>query len=376
MLDERRLPNTRLAAMLGAGDERAASDQYPCLQRISVGMHTFDPSIGAAPPPEYVTVPMPADPRNNPRLALAVEGWNGCWEFRQLGWATACTGHGIPSRLEKALGSNNANALLVLRTRSRYPEYLALFHLLSRSTVERYGLPLLSRGHWPYRMDWFPGEPQLPLDFENRLSRAWASTVWRHLVPGSPISGFTASDPIRLLAHNLDFWIPPVGATIQQTLREKLPVDTAVMDMWRGEREAADMVRRTVDQADKNEQLRGILDAVRSNRAEDDFSDRWTYAREDFERKLYRKRSQIKVRFVELTDIIPVQGPETEIVDRMVYGDFLALLNEKDREVVVLVYSGITNLTEIAEIMGYRNHSAVSKRLNRIRVQASRFFDA
>lgn len=121
--------------------------------------------------------------------------------------------------------------------------------------------------------------------------------------------------------------------------------------------------------------LRDILDAARSNRVEEDFSERWTHAREDFERKLYRKRSKVKVRFVELTDNIPVQGPETEVVGRMVTNDFLALLNERDREVVVLLSSGITKLTEVAQIMGYSNHSAVSKRLHRICQQAEQFFD-
>lgn len=40
---------------------------------------------------------------------------------------------------------------------------------------------------------------------------------------------------------------------------------------------------------------------------------------EDFERKLYRKRARIKVRFVELTDTIPVQGPETVIEDNLAH---------------------------------------------------------
>jgi DNA-directed RNA polymerase specialized sigma24 family protein len=96
--------------------------------------------------------------------------------------------------------------------------------------------------------------------------------------------------------------------------------------------------------------------------------------REDFERKLYHKRLKVKVRFVEMTDSVPVQGPESEVVDRMVFGDFLALLNEKDREVVVLLSSGVTKLTEIAQIMGYSNHSPVSKRLERIRREAAQFF--
>jgi hypothetical protein len=248
-------------------------------------------------------------------------------------------------------------------------------------------------------MEWLSVDRYLPVDFEARLSKAWASTVWRHLVPGSSISGFTTSDPIRLLAHNLDFWIPPVTEVIQEELRSWPEVDHGIAegpvpledgsvlegavaanpragsDVWRGEEEAADVVRWTVEQADADGRLRGILDAVRSNRVEDDFSQRWTYEREDFERKLYRKRSKIKVRFVELTDTIPVQGPETEIVDRVVCGDFLALLNESDREVVVLLYSGVTKLTEVANIMGYSNHSPVSKRLKRIREQAARFFE-
>jgi hypothetical protein len=106
---------------------------------------------------------------------------------------------------------------------------------------------------------------------------------------------------------------------------------------------------------------------VRSQRIEDDFSSRWSYAREDFERKLYRKRSKISVRFVELTDTIPVQGPESEVVGTLVTNDFLATLDTRNRQIVVLLNSGVNSRTEIAELLGYANHSAVSKRLTQIR---------
>jgi hypothetical protein len=59
----------------------------------------------------------------------------------------------------------------------------------------------------------------------------------------------------------------------------------------------------------------------------------------------------------------------------MLYADFLALLDERDRQVVVVLHSGQTKLTDVATILGYANHSAVSKRLKRIREQAKRFFD-
>ncbi|WP_345341509.1 hypothetical protein [Rhodococcus olei] len=201
------------------------------------------------------------------------------------------------------------------------------------------------------------------------------------------------------MAHNLDYWIPPVTLVIQEVLRDFPVVDNgaptgpAVLedgsllegailgnprmggDLWRGEEEATEITRLAVEAADADGRLRGILDAVRSNRVEEDFSPYWTRAREDFERKLYSKRAKVKVTFVELPDTIPVQGPEIEILDRTVYGDFLTLLNERDREIVVLLYSGRTTLTEVAAEMGYRNPSAVSKRLNRIREQAAPVFD-
>jgi len=146
-------------------------------------------------------------------------------------------------------------------------------------------------------------------------------------------------------------------------------------DLWRGEAAAAEVLAWTIDEADADGRLRGILDAVRSHRIEDDFSPWWSYAKEDFERKLYRKRNKVQVHFVELTDTIPVQSPETEVEDAIVYADFLALLDERDRRVVVLLNSGATKLADIADILGYANHSAVSKRLKRIREQAKRYFD-
>jgi DNA-directed RNA polymerase specialized sigma24 family protein len=144
--------------------------------------------------------------------------------------------------------------------------------------------------------------------------------------------------------------------------------------LWDGEAWAAEVVEEVVEAADAGGRLRAILDAVRSNRVEDDFSDRWSFAREDFERKLYRKRNKVRVRFVELTDTIPVQGPETEVEGNLVVGDFLALLDEREQQVVVLLRSGYTKLGEVASVLGYKNHSAVSKYLARVRRKAEEHF--
>ncbi len=377
--------------------EQAAPDQYPRLWNVSAGF-IYDRIIRAEvpEPPEYVTVLMPRD--GFVELPVAVSEWNVLWEAGQFR-RRMFSEEELPVELRKVADSGDINVVFVPRTRSRYHEYAPLFHLLPRTTVERFGLPLLRSGQWPFLVDTAAIDRYLPTDFEDRLSRAWAAVMWRHLVSGSSMGGFSSTDPIRLLAHNLDFWLPAVTEVMQDILRE-LPVvgngvvegraplidgtflEGAVManprmgsDLWRGEEDAAEAVVRTVEQADADGRLSGILDAVRSNRVEDDFSPYWTYAREDFERKLYRKRSKIKVSFVELSDTVTVQGPETEIVDRMVFGDFLALLDERNRQVVVLLRSGPTKLTEIANELGYASHSAVSKRLKHIREQAARHFD-
>ena len=377
---------------------RLSAGQYPRIRNVSAGF-MYKRVIRAEAPvlPEYVTVPLSGSGPDSDALFVAMAKWNLLWEAAQF--RRRCFAEDqLPPELFDVADRGDVNVVFVPRTAARYYEYAPLFHLLSRSQAERHGLPLLRTGIWPYLAGIGPVDRYLPADFEARLSRAWASAVWRHLSPGSPLRAFSTADPIRLLAHNLDFWLPPVTAAIEEILRDFPVVDAGIPegpalledgtvfdgviaagarvggDLWCGEAEAAEVVRQAVEHADASGRLRGILDAVRSNRVEDDFSEHWSYAREDFERKLYRKRAKIKVRFVELTDTIPVQGPDTEVEHNLVFADFLALLDERERQVVILLHSGLTKVGDVARALGYKNHSPVSKRLALIRKKAADYF--
>jgi DNA-directed RNA polymerase specialized sigma24 family protein len=377
-------------------------DNYPSVRNISVGF-MFSQVVRALEPtpPEYVTLPLACGLSNAAHL-VAVAQWNLLWESAQFR-RRYFDDDELPPEVAQIADQGDVNVTFVPRTATRYYEYTPLYHLLSRSQAERHGLPLIRTGIWPYTANMDQPDKYLPVDFGTRLSRAWASAVWRHLSPGSPVSAFSQSEPIRLLAHNLDFWIPPVTAAMEEILRGfpvvdkedgedagEEPVhlvDGSVLDgtiaararcggtMWLGEDWAAEVVAKVVEAADAGGRLRAILDAVRSNRVEDDFSDRWSFAREDFERKLYHKRNKVRVRFVELTDTIPVQGPETEVEGNLAVSDFLTLLDQRERQVVVLLRSGYTKLGEIASVLGYKNHSAVSKYLARVRRKAAEHFD-
>ncbi len=333
-----------------------------------------------------------------PTLEMRRHGarWNMLWEAGQFRRRFFDEDE-MPAPIAKIADLGDINAILVPRTKSRYFEYAPLFHLLPKSTLDRFGLPLLRRGQWPFINDYSNVDRFLSPDFGERLAKAWAWTVWPHLNSGSRLSAFSKDDPIRLLAHNLDFWVPPVTAVIQEILQafpevdKGKPVGPVELDdgsilegamtgnprmggsIWIGEDDATEVVADTVEAADSTGQLRGILDAVRSHRVTDDFSAQWSNAREDFERKLYRKRNKVRVRFVELTDTIPVQGPESEVLGKLVTSDFLALLDSQQREVVVLLSSGHRQ-HEIAEQLGYANHSPISKKLAHIRRQAEQYF--
>lgn len=378
-------------------EDEAGPEEFPRLHNISAAFLYKAIARPVAPePPTYVTLTELT--RASMEVAGAVGQWNMLWEAAQYRRRFFDLDE-LPTQMARVADLGDVNVVFVPRTRSRYHEYAPLIHLLPQPTLARFGLPLLRGGEWPFMADYAGIDEFLPVDFPARLGRAWAWTVWPHLVSGSGLSAFSGNDPVRLLAHNLDFWIPPVTAMMQARLGENAEIDKgplpavitledgSVLDgavpghprqggqIWFGEDDARAAVAETVDAADQTGRLRAILDAVRSHRVVDDFSSRWSYAREDFERKLYRKRNTITVRFVELTDTIPVQSPESQIVDGMVTNDFMATLDTRNRQIVVLLASGVTSRTEIAEVLGYANHSAVSKRLAQIRRDAETYFD-
>lgn len=374
----------------------ATAEEFPRLHNLSAGfifngvVRPLEPA-----PPEYATL---LTPHTSDREFVAIAKWNMLWESAQFR-RRFFDMDDLPEPMAKIADLGDVNVTFVPRTRARYYEYAPLFHLLPKRVLDVFGLPLLRGGQWPFLADHGGIDDFLPPDFEVRLARAWAWTVWPHLMSGSKMKAFSADDPIRLLAHNLDFWVPAVTATIQDRLRDFPEVDKGKTsgpvtlvdgsvlvgavtgnprmggEVWFGEDDARDALVETVEAADQTGRLRGILDAVRSHRIEDDFSSQWSYEREDFERKLYGKRRKVTVKFVELTDTIPVQGPESEVVGNLVTNDFLALLDARNREIVVLLNTGVTSKTEIADILGYANHSPISKRLAQIRRAAEAYFD-
>jgi hypothetical protein len=333
------------------------------------------------------------------RYELAVAEWNCLWEAAQL--RHEVFGDSLPSQLKWLTNHRGRNINLVPSEKrgSKYETYAPLYHLLPAKTLQRFGLPLIRKGLWPHWHHDYWISTFLPSDFNERLAQAFAFHIWPYLGGRSDMRSFASRDSIRLLAHNLDFWLPYVHQVAQewreqfalpvpieskaqretlQKLTAELPADVIAArpltggDVWCGMQEAADATQRLVDVADDRGRLRAVLDAVRSNRVEDDFSPRWSYEREDFERRLYHKRAKVKVSFVEIDNTIPVHAPTSEVHENLLWQDLFAIVSERERHVLVCLRSGMTKLGDIARELGYANHSPVSKALARIRRKANR----
>jgi hypothetical protein len=265
-------------------------------------------------------------------------------------------------------------------------------------------LPLLKRGLWPHWLHRDRWDGYLPSDFDDRLAQAFSHHIWPLLNDRSARFAFSEREPLRVLSHHLDFWLPYIDLVAQRRMKlngrcapekddttfeedlkkiNELNADSGaqVMRPWRGgqlwvgEDEAWEATQELVDVADEHGALRGIIDAVKTNRVHDDFSAVWSYEREDFERKIYRKRAKVKVVFVEMPETVPVYSEDTEVHERLLWGDFMTLLDAKERRVTVCLRRGSIGAVDIAKELGYANHSPVSKALARVRRKASDFFD-
>jgi hypothetical protein len=397
-LAETELEKRILLDQLASGEE-LAPENYPRLFNLSTAFeyqYIFRPRVKKT--PEFVYVPFCSHP-DTTNEDIFIHQWDMFWEAGHL--REKFFEKKLPQSLSCLKRFDEANLYLLPNTKPRYEAYTPLYHLLPKRLLEQYSLPLIKSGIWPigFGEEWILR--LLNENFEQQLSKAFAHHVWPLLIQGSRITDFSKDDSIVVLAHNLDYWLPFAYQVAENRLREfprvnfentkqkrrvaniskKLPPDIFVEmplkggDIWTGEDDAWAATQEMVETADKQGKLRAIIEAIQCNRVEDDFSPYWSHAREDFERKFYHKRSKVKVAFVELADTIPVHGPESECEGNLLWEDFFAILNKKERSIVVCLKNGITNHGEIGELMGYKNHSPVSKALARIRQKAKQFFE-
>lgn len=236
-----------------------------------------------------------------------------------------------------------------------------------------------------------------------RAREAFSRYIWSELAPrrGCSEADFAEDSPLRLLADDHLLWasrlyrlaldrsdgLAEVGAdpgwepleVIDEKLRSTLPPDQSGKfvvrrplfggDLWNMDdpSDCDAMVDDLLDGARILSPIDSVLDVLRSHYAHEDFSARYSWIKEDFERAFYHKRAPVKVTFVETVDDHPVwhaDGPAG--YGNVLFRDVLARLDPRDRRIVVALRLGKT-VSEIASEEGLRGHSGISKRLRVIK---------
>jgi hypothetical protein len=388
-----------------AQGEDLLPERFPRLMNLSAAfMWSFVPKPETTSDPEFAYVPVdirkPFADKRSLETQVTIVQWNAIWEAGHLR-ADVCDGI-LPKGLKWLQRFAGTNIYLLPDPGdTKYEAIQPLYHMLPRDVLERFGLPLIKTGFWPAGMCRRELRPAFPDGFDSRVERAFAQHIWPLVSPRSHLKAFSDDDPLVLLAHNLNFWIPFAYIIMEdrlshygevcfendeqkrklQRLCKTLPPGVRAArprrggELWEGTEEAWEAAKALVEAADRYGKLRAIIDAVQSNRVHDDFSPMWSYAKEDFERKLYHKRSKVRVSFVQIDDSIGVHAPTSELHENLLWEDFLAILDPREKHITVCLKNGMTKVGEISKELGYANHSPISKALSRIRQKARRYLE-
>ena len=218
--------------------------------------------------------------------------------------------------------------------------------------------------------------------FRKFIMQAYGALVWTHMGLKDDSDCYCPDEPAYRLAFNPGFWVQAlekhaglldVYTWAAMALGEpNMPFAFIPMDAM------DELLSNIVPAVMEKHNMQAAIDTAREYRCFEDFSKLKTRRKEDFFRKWYHTRTrhpqisleQFQEDYKEKTDVDLEFEDPTVHIDASVTGkvqveQFVATLDEKDRQILQLRMEGRT-LEEIAEELGYQNHSGVLKRIRKI----------
>ena len=214
--------------------------------------------------------------------------------------------------------------------------------------------------------------------FLKDMANMTAAMVWMHLGHKGWMEVYSGYSPAYVFAHMLRHW----RNLFYTVYREVNPIELfqigATFD-WLSLEESKEVWEKIVAFSDAHFSiLRKVIGAEKELPCFEDFdlksgTARHSRAYYDFLRKWYHTKTKHPIM---LTDRIPHRiGIWTNSADfRMDWESFVKSLEPAERKIIELKLQGKTQ-KEIAEIMGYKTHSAVQKRLVKIRKSYDLWFN-
>ena len=115
------------------------------------------------------------------------------------------------------------------------------------------------------------------------------------------------------------------------------------------------------------ESLDPLIELLHRHRTPEDFSSRYSWVKEDFERSFYSKRAKLKVDLIETIDDFPAShSGDHDGYGRVLFRDIVAFLDHRERRLMLALRQGRT-ISEIAACDGLTGHAAVSRRVKALK---------
>ena len=148
------------------------------------------------------------------------------------------------------------------------------------------------------------------------------------------------------------------------------------------------LVGNSLDLIIEENYLQPVIDEIWRNRTLEDYSEYYSRVKKAFEAQWYHTRTNVGRNMMSLEQLMEPEseyGPLKDIdvafedfvedlVNRVWSDTFLAALPDRDREILKLKLEGYTD-QEIAEKVSFKTHSAVVKRLKKIRGALDQFIE-
>lgn len=212
--------------------------------------------------------------------------------------------------------------------------------------------------------------------FEREIMDATAALAFPHFGFSGWKEDYTGDFPVWKLSYAMPLWLKGVeqvcgwgwNAMLHIPLNTEVPFFSTEYITF--------VYKRVVQHTIIEQGWQPLLNLVREMPCHEDFEQRNTHAHIDFMRKWYHTRAK-KVRIFSLEAALEdgdaglysaldtAQDVEEIVITQDYIQRFLKRLSDRDRIILQLRIDGYTH-TQIAERLGYANHSAIIKRMQKI----------
>lgn len=187
---------------------------------------------------------------------------------------------------------------------------------------------------------------------------------------------YTGYHPVWQLCYFLPLWRKALEDIIGWNVQKLFFIPSSESIPYFSDEYIREVMKAVVERVISEQNWQPILDVVREIPCIEDFEKRNSNVKKDFIRKWYHTRS-IRVQMVSLESCIEDKSDSIHQLEDITFNmerdyeqeeyceRFISSLSEKDRKILELRIEGYKH-KQIGKMLGYRNHSGVVKRMQKI----------